>query len=54
MPVEGGTAHKIATVGGRGPGRAVRAFDWSSDGKRLALLHALQTEDIVLLRGLEP
>ncbi|HUO66060.1 MAG TPA: protein kinase [Gammaproteobacteria bacterium] len=53
QPVEGGAPRQIAAVAVPAD-RAIAAFAWSRDGRRLAALLTSTSEDIVLLSGLRP
>jgi eukaryotic-like serine/threonine-protein kinase len=49
QPLDGGRPHPIT----RFTDRQIRSFAWSRDWKRLAVLRATTTNDIVLLKGLK-
>jgi Tol biopolymer transport system component len=53
VPLDGGEPRRMATLPFAAD-RAAAAFAWSRDGKHLAVLESLVTEDIVLLSGLQP
>jgi Tol biopolymer transport system component len=50
---DGGTPRQITHFPENGSSRFIAAFDWSSDGKRLAIVHTATTNDIVLIRLIE-
>jgi Tol biopolymer transport system component len=53
VPLDGGERRRIVALS-LPPDRAVAEFAWSRDGKHLAILESIVTEDIVLLSGLKP
>ena len=53
VPLNGGETRRIMTLA-LPADRSPAAFAWSRDGRHLAVLESLVTEDIVLLSGLEP
>src|SRR5262249_414977 len=50
VPLDGGEPRRVATLA-LPADRKAAAFAWSRDGKRLAVLESIVTEDIVLLSG---
>jgi Tol biopolymer transport system component len=48
VPVSGGAPSQLTRFGDR----AIVDFDWSPDGKRLVVARMLETNDIVVLKGL--
>lgn len=48
QPIEGGAPRRLTTFTDR---KQIRDFDWSPDGKQLAIVRSVSTSDIVLLKG---
>ena len=48
--LDGATPRQITEFPDGASARVIAAFDWSHDGKRLAILHTSTTNDIVLMR----
>jgi serine/threonine protein kinase/Tol biopolymer transport system component len=51
---DGGPPRQLTRFQEDASGRSIAAFAWSRDGRRLAIVHATTTSDIVLVRGLQP
>ena len=51
QPLDGGTARQLSHF--PADGQQIWDFDWSADGKRLAVARASIASDIVLFRGLK-
>jgi Tol biopolymer transport system component len=54
VDTDGGSPRQFTRFETGGSGRSIGAFAWSRDGQRLALVYATTTNDIVLVRGLQP
>jgi Tol biopolymer transport system component len=54
IATDGGPPRQLTRFPASAPGRSMATFAWSRDGKRLAIVHATTTSDIVLIRGLQP
>jgi hypothetical protein len=50
MPLDGGLAHDITHFPADTQRRPISEFEWSRDGKKLAIARTITTNDIVLLR----
>jgi len=53
LPLDGGAPRQITSFASDAPGAIVN-YEWSPDGTQLALLRGSVTQDIVLLRGVQP
>ena len=47
QPLDGGTREKLTDF----PSDQILAFDWSHDGRRLAVVRGAQTSDVVLFQS---
>lgn len=50
LPVDGGAPRQLTRLT---DSRPIGSFEWSRDGKRLALTRSTLTNDIVLFRGVK-
>jgi Tol biopolymer transport system component len=53
LPIDGGAPHALTRFA-EGDGPPIVSYEWSRDGRRLALARMTTSEDIVLLSGLRP
>jgi hypothetical protein len=54
LPLDGGQARQLTSFAVPDDGTRIVDFEWSRDGARLAIMRMRISDDIVLLRGLQP